>query len=73
MTTTVIITSPTPNHNNIGVAIQFLDAAGEPSSDTHFVATLTDGQSTVVHVHSTARLVITEIAKVRAEPVPDAA
>jgi hypothetical protein len=73
MTTTVIISSPTPNHQNVGVYYQFLGADGRPAEEERLVATLGDGQSTVVHVHSSARLVITEIAKVRTEPVPEAA
>ncbi len=63
MTTSVIITSPKPNHHRVGVQIQALDHAGNPIGELGPCIELDDGQSHVAWVHDHNRLVITEIKK----------
>lgn len=63
MTTAVIITCPKPNHHDLEVVMQQVAADGSthPAGAT---VRLTDGESTVKHVYSGARVVITEVPKV---------
>jgi hypothetical protein len=67
MTTTVVISSPRPNHQRVRVAIGALDA------DRNFIPgghdyVLGEGESTVVYVHDGAAFVITEAPKAATVP-----
>lgn len=63
MTTTVVISSPTPNDQKVGVVVE----SGESSTP---MIVLDDGESTVAYVHDGARLVITEVARDAATDQP---
>lgn len=62
MTTTVIITSPKPNHHRVGVVFEYVDKGGLITGRQAELV-LDDGQSHVAHVYDGMRLVITEIKK----------
>ena len=59
MTTTVVIRSPAPNHEDLVVQLQAVDAAGAWLNAGPPVR-LTEGMSVSEYVHGGKRLVITE-------------
>ena len=62
MTTTVVISSPSPNHENLKVISQYIDSDGNISSYGS-IQVLTDGESCQLHVHGGMRVTITEVLK----------
>lgn len=73
MTTSVIISSPKPNHENVKVCGEYLDTSGNFASIASEVV-LTDGESTQLYVHGSMRVTITEVQKGPVvEPTPDPA
>lgn len=63
MTTSVIIMSPKPNHQNVRVQTHYLDEQGKPVGPAYSDVTLTDGESTQAYVHGSMMLTVTEIEK----------
>lgn len=69
MTTTVVISSPEPNHENLKVCAYYTDGNGNLAT-IHSDATLTDGESVTLHVHGSMKVLISEVQKPKPEPVP---
>lgn len=63
MTTTVVISSPEPNHQKVGVQVVYPAALGHPAHSAGRQIVLDDGESTVVYVHGGAEVVVTEIPR----------
>jgi hypothetical protein len=63
MTTAVIISSPKPNHQNIKVYTQYTGGPDGEARELALMSELTDGESSLVYVHSGLRIVIEEVAK----------
>lgn len=70
MTTAVVITSPDPNHENLKVTSEYIDAEGNVSS---YASTqiLSDGETCQLYVHGAMRVTITEVQKGPPVVVPD--
>ena len=71
MTTTVIISSPRPNHQKVGVQVEYLDAFGRVSGNAGPQIVLDDGESTIVYVHYAARVVVAEVPREAPAPAGD--
>ena len=69
MTTTVTISSPKPNHQDVKVSILYQNRDGT-YSETGAPVILHEGESTVVYVHGSNRIEINEIAKEVESPAP---
>lgn len=61
MTTTVNISSPIPNHEDVLVEVQSLDVEGNWKTSYSF--TLNEGQSKASYVYGNQRLIVTEKIK----------
>ena len=63
MTTTVVVMSPKPNHQNVRVRVFYPDEIGHPDAKAYSDVTLKEGESTTTYVHSGAAIVIEEVEK----------
>jgi hypothetical protein len=68
MTTTVVISSPAPNHQDVEVFGRYVDQDGNDYGDLVPIATLAEGQSATAYIHSGLRLVIVEKPKLLPAP-----